>query len=189
MITDYLRSIQEVGFEKLPKGWTQKSVKKAGKTIAKDVGDKSPKEKGFFDKCVKKMRGDVKDPEGYCAAIKDEAYKKSRGDKAAAYWRGKGKTEKEAKLKIAKMRKESISNLKMYDNYLVNEVVSPHQADFWASMAGASPKHRLALNLLLTLVKKLTDAKAKADTPEEKEKIQRKIDETKQKIQKKKQGM
>jgi len=89
--------LQEAGFEKMPKGWTKRSVKKAGKTIAKDVGEETPKEKGFFDKCVKKMRGKVDNPEGYCAALKDEAY-------GSTYWRGKGKTKKKAMSMTRKYR-------------------------------------------------------------------------------------
>ncbi len=81
--------LQEAGFEKMPKGWTQKSVKKAGQTIATDVDEKSPKEVGFFDKCVKKMQGKVDKPEGYCAALKDVSH-------GSTYWRGKGKTKKQA---------------------------------------------------------------------------------------------
>ena len=96
--------LSETGFEKLPKGWTHKSVQKAGKTIAKDVGLSSPKDKGFFEKCVKKIGKKLKDPEGYCASIKDEAFGK---DKASGYWRGKGKTKKEAKKRIKQMRFEN----------------------------------------------------------------------------------
>ena len=104
-VKDYLQAIQihEIGFEKLPKGWTSKSVKKTGETIAKDVGMKSPKDKGFFEKCVEKMRGKVDSPEGYCAALKDEAF---GGDKASTYWRGKGKTKKEVVKKMRQIRRK-----------------------------------------------------------------------------------
>lgn len=87
--------ILEAGFTNMPHGWTQKSVIKAGKTIAKDVGEKSPKDKSFFEKCVEKMRGKVQSPEGYCAALKDESY-------GSTYWRGKDKTKKEAQKDVAK---------------------------------------------------------------------------------------
>ena len=95
IIKEYLTYLNEAGFEKMPKGWTKKSVKKAGVTIAKDVGEKSPKEKGFFQKCVEKMRGDVDNPEGYCAALKDESY-------GSTYWRGKDKPKKQAQRLVAR---------------------------------------------------------------------------------------
>jgi hypothetical protein len=97
IIEEYLAYLNEAGFEKMPKGWTKKSVKKAGVTIAKDVGEKTPKEKGFFEKCIKKMRGDVENPEGYCAALKDESY-------GSTFWRGKGKTKKQAKRLVARYK-------------------------------------------------------------------------------------
>lgn len=83
--------ISEAGFEHKPKGWTDKSVKKFGNTLVKGGG----KKKGFFDKCVKRMQGKVKNPEGFCAAIKDESY-------GSTYWRGKGKTPQEAGKDIKK---------------------------------------------------------------------------------------
>lgn len=89
------QDLQEAGFEGKPHGWTDKSIKKAGKTLARHVGKKSPSDKGFFDKCVNKMRGKMKSPEGYCASMKDEA-------SGSTYWRGKEKTKKEARKDIAK---------------------------------------------------------------------------------------
>jgi hypothetical protein len=71
------------------KGWTQDSIEKFGKTIGKD-----PKDKGFFDACVKRMQGkegfDNEKARGFCAAVKDKAY----GD---PHWRGKGKTKAQVK--------------------------------------------------------------------------------------------
>lgn len=71
------------------KGWDSSSVEKFGKTIGKD-----PKDKGFFDACVLRMKGkegfDEKKAKGFCASIKDKAY----GD---PHWRGKGKTKAQAK--------------------------------------------------------------------------------------------
>jgi len=66
------------------KGWTQESLKKFGKTIGVD-----PKEKGFHEACVKRMKGRVDTPEAFCASIKDAAY-------GSPMWRGKEKTKKEA---------------------------------------------------------------------------------------------
>jgi len=87
--------IIEAGFENKPDGWTDKSVKKAGRTLAKRVGMKSPKDKNFFDKCVSKMSKHMDNPEGYCASLKDEAY-------GSTFWRGKDKTKKQAKKDVAK---------------------------------------------------------------------------------------
>jgi hypothetical protein len=55
----------------------------------------SPKDEGFFDACVRRMKGKVDDPEAYCASIKDTAWK-------STFWRGKGKTRKEAEKAVAK---------------------------------------------------------------------------------------
>jgi len=87
--------LNEAGFSKYPPGWTRESVIKFAKTLTKESG-KNPDEKGFFDECVKKLRDPFGDgAEGFCAAIKDEAF-------GSTYWRGSGKTEKEVKAKIAK---------------------------------------------------------------------------------------
>lgn len=67
----------EAGWKDLPKGWTEKSVKKFAKSLAgKAVG-----KEGFFDACVKEMKGNVDDPEAFCASIKDEVLN-------TTYWRG-----------------------------------------------------------------------------------------------------
>lgn len=94
--------INEAGFEHMPKGWNAKSVKKFANTLAKNEAVQNAATKpGFFDKCVKRMKGKMKSPEGFCASVKDVAH---GGDKASTYWRGKGKSEKEAKQKISSMR-------------------------------------------------------------------------------------
>lgn len=90
---EYLDKLQEAGFEKKPKGWTRKSVKKWANTLAKEEVNAATK-KGFFDKCVKKMQGKVKNPEGLCAAAKDEAH-------GSTFWRGKDKSAKEVKKDVA----------------------------------------------------------------------------------------
>lgn len=46
------------------------------------------KKKGFFDKCVEKMKDKMENPEGFCASVKDEAYD-------STYWRGKDKSPQE----------------------------------------------------------------------------------------------
>lgn len=61
-------------------GWGKKSVEKFGKTIGAD-----PKEHGFFDKCVIRMKGkkgwDKDKAEGFCARLIDTA-------KGTTKWRG-----------------------------------------------------------------------------------------------------
>jgi len=82
-------TVVEAGFRRLPKGWTQASVKKFAMTLSKDMKG-GPKSEGFFNKCVKKMEGKVDNPEGFCAAIKDEVY-------SSTYWRGKDKPPEEVR--------------------------------------------------------------------------------------------
>jgi len=85
--------VNEAGFSKYPPGWTRESVIKFAKTLTKDTG-KKPDEKGFFEACVKKLESHFGEgANGFCAAIKDEAY-------GSTYWRGKGKTEKETKTAV-----------------------------------------------------------------------------------------
>ena len=68
------------------KGWSQKSVAKFEKTIGKKAD-----EKGFFDACVSRMEPKMGErAKGFCAAIKDAKH-------GSSHWRGKGKSEKEAK--------------------------------------------------------------------------------------------
>ena len=74
------------GMQGLPKGWKHSSVKK----FAKSLTGKQGTQKGFFDKCVEKMKSHMSNPEAYCASIKDELH-------GSTYWRGKGKSEKQAK--------------------------------------------------------------------------------------------
>lgn len=97
ILSNYLEHLQEAGFKEYPPGWTSKSVEKFAKTLVKGGASK----KDFFDKCVDKMKKHMKDPEGFCASIKDEVY---GSDKAATYWRGKGKTKEEAEKDIARER-------------------------------------------------------------------------------------
>jgi hypothetical protein len=84
--------LHEAGFEKMPHGWNRGSVKKFGTTVGKGYhGQKSlkPTDKGYFERCVERLRGKVKNPEGLCASVKDEAH-------GSTMWRGKGKTQKQA---------------------------------------------------------------------------------------------
>ena len=60
-----------------------------GNTFGKKHGI-MPDESGFFSLCVEHMTGNVENPEGYCARVKDNYA-------GSSFWRGKGKTEKEVK--------------------------------------------------------------------------------------------
>lgn len=97
-INKYLDKLYEAGFEGKPKGWTDKSISKFSGTLTKRMKG-GVKSKGFFDKCVKKMQGKVKNPEGFCAALKDEAH-------GSTYWRGKDKTPAETKKDV--MRNKNV---------------------------------------------------------------------------------
>lgn len=99
----------EAGFQKYPKGWDQDSVKKFGKTLSKRMKG-GVKTKGFFDKCVKKMRGKVDNPEGFCAGVKDETY-------GSTGWRGKDKSpgEVRADVKKAKFKIEGVERILEYE--------------------------------------------------------------------------
>lgn len=92
ILEKYLQQLQEAGFEKYPKGWSRKSVKK----FAKSLGG-GGKKTGFFKKCVKKMTGKVANPEGFCAAVKDEAH-------GSTGWRGKGKKPAEVRADVKKAK-------------------------------------------------------------------------------------
>jgi hypothetical protein len=83
--------LSEAGFKHYPKGWSGKSVKKFSGSLVKG----GAKKEGFFEKCVKRMKGKVENPEGFCASAKDEVYK-STG------WRGKNKTPSEIAKDIKK---------------------------------------------------------------------------------------
>ena len=79
VIENYLEQVgqivREVGFDELPKGWTKKSVKKYAKTLASNIkGGPKTNPKKFFYNCVKKLEGEFKDPEGFCAALMDEVF-------------------------------------------------------------------------------------------------------------------
>jgi desulfoferrodoxin-like iron-binding protein len=87
-------NVKEAGFEDKPEGWTDKSIKKYSKTFTSRMKG-NVKSKDFFDKCVKKMQGKVDNPEGFCAALKDEAH-------GSTYWRGKGKSPAKVKKDTAR---------------------------------------------------------------------------------------
>jgi hypothetical protein len=80
-----------------PKGWKQSSMKK----FAKSLTGKKGTEKGFFDKCVEKMKGKVANPEGFCAGAKDELH-------GSTYWRGKGKSPQEAGKDVKKHKNVNV---------------------------------------------------------------------------------
>lgn len=65
------------------------TLAKWGETFGKKHG-KMPDEHGFFDVCVLHMKGNIDDPEGYCARVKDAYYN-------STYWRGKEKSKEQIK--------------------------------------------------------------------------------------------
>jgi|GEM_PF-2774454 hypothetical protein len=91
MIEEYLKE-EPIG----AKGWTQTSLKKFGDTIGID-----PKEKGFFDACVLRMKGkegfDDEKAKGFCASIKDAAY-------GSPNWRGKDKSKEDVEKDTKKIK-------------------------------------------------------------------------------------
>lgn len=72
---------KEIGWENFPKGWTKNSVKKFANSLTKESGLK-PDDEGWFDACVNKIKGELDDPEAFCASLRDEI-------KGHTYWRGK----------------------------------------------------------------------------------------------------
>lgn len=87
-IKSTMKNVAESGFDKMPKGWTKNSVKKFAKSLTNGKTLDAAKKEGFFKKCVNKMKDHMSDPEGFCAAVKDETFK-------STYWRGKDKTPQE----------------------------------------------------------------------------------------------
>jgi len=88
--------VVEAGFSRYPKGWNKDSVKKFANSLSKNMKG-GPKAKGFFDKCVEKMKDRVDNPEGLCASVKDEVY-------GSTMWRGKDKPEAEVRKDTKKIQ-------------------------------------------------------------------------------------
>jgi hypothetical protein len=70
-------------WKKLPKGWSQKTVKKYWDSLTEE--SEHP-----FTECVKEMKGKMKKPEGFCAKTKDVATGTTK-------WRGEGRKKKKKK--------------------------------------------------------------------------------------------
>jgi predicted double-glycine peptidase len=115
--------VHEAGFEDKPKGWTDQSIKKYSNTFSKKMKG-GVKTKGFFDKCVKKMQGKMENPEGFCAALKDEAY-------GSTHWRGKDKSPSEVNKDVKKHQnvKEGMEYVDTFLNSLYTDNRS--QAKEW----------------------------------------------------------
>lgn len=64
-------------------------------TFAKNHDGKTPDDKGWHDLCVLHMKDNVDDPDAYCARVRDHW-------KGSTFWRGKGKSEKDAKADVKK---------------------------------------------------------------------------------------
>lgn len=106
------KAMTEAGFEKNPKGWSQKSLQKYMRTFSSKMKG-GVKAEGFFDKCVNKVKGRLKNPEGFCAALKDESY-------GSTGWRGKDKSPKEVSkdVKKAKFKVESDQAINQYLDFI-----------------------------------------------------------------------
>lgn len=65
--------IFEIGFNNLPKGWTQKSVEKFARSL---TGKTKKDSHGFFDNCVRKMKDESgfseEGAKKFCASLKDQ---------------------------------------------------------------------------------------------------------------------
>lgn len=94
LVEKYLRFLNEAGFTNYPKGWNKDSVKKFANTLSKQMKG-GPKSKGWFDKCVNKMKDKMPNPEGFCASIRDEVY-------GSTGWRGKDKSPEEVRKDVKK---------------------------------------------------------------------------------------
>ena len=93
ILTEYILMKDVFMVEAGWKGWKKKSVNKFSSSLVKG----GAKKKGFFDKCVNRMRGKVKSPEGFCAGAKDEAY-------GSTHWRGKAKSSNEVRKDVKKYK-------------------------------------------------------------------------------------
>lgn len=96
LIDKYLNFLNEAGFTNYPKGWDKDSVKKFANTLSKNMKG-GPKSKGWFDKCVNKMKDKMPNPEGFCASVRDEVY-------GSTGWRGKDKSPEEVRKDVKKAK-------------------------------------------------------------------------------------
>jgi DNA-binding ferritin-like protein len=109
-------------WSKKPHGWKQKSVKQYSKTMM--GGEKHP-----FSECVKKMKGHVDNPEGFCASVKDI-------HKDTKKWRSTDKLKKKKKAGDGeKMRKFAQSSsptelMSLYTAFL-RALYLIHQRNHW----------------------------------------------------------
>jgi len=94
---------EAIGWSKLPKGWTQESVKKFWKSLTGQAKHK-------VTKCMKEMKGKFDDPGAFCASLADlvEGTTKWRGKKAMANHTAAGKklTDKQKKDLISWLQSE-----------------------------------------------------------------------------------
>ena len=101
-------NLEEAGFEHDPKGWDKNSIQKYTNTFTKQMKG-GAKAKGFFKKCVEKMKDKMDNPEGFCASLKDESH-------GSTGRRGKDKSPKEVNkdVKKAKFKVESDTAIDEY---------------------------------------------------------------------------
>ena len=104
--------LDEAGFEKNPRGWDRGSLLKYMNTFTKRMKG-GVMSKGFFDKCVDKMKDKMDNPEGFCASLKDEKV-------LSTGWRGKDKSPKEISkdVKKAKFKVEAEEAINDYLDFI-----------------------------------------------------------------------
>lgn len=59
----------DIGFDELPPGWDRDSLTSFARSL---TGKTKTDPEGFFTACMEDMEDKMDDPEGFCAALKDE---------------------------------------------------------------------------------------------------------------------
>lgn len=124
--------------KKKPKGWKDPtSVKKYWKTLTED--SKHP-----WQKCVDKLKGDMKSPEGFCAKMKDVA-------KGTTKWRGEEQRKNKGKKRKKKASMYDKGNWVVFREYKTVDGKPEHYGwSVWQDMGwGSSNSARLLLKDVL----------------------------------------
>ena len=84
---------EAVGWDKLPKGWTQESVEKFWNSLVGDV-------KHQVTKCIKRMEKHIDDPGAFCSSLKDQI-------EGNTNWRKGPRKKKQARADVTPMRQRT----------------------------------------------------------------------------------